>query len=226
MVDTFFEIIPYAVGIAISPVPLITVILMLFSARAAWNGPAFLLGWALGIGLPCIAVLMLTISNKNVEVTHPSTLASSLRILLGTLLLFGAVRRWQKRPKPDEETSMPKWMLIIDTISPWKALVIGFLFADVTNPKNMALTIAGCVLISNASLSMVNSAFLVAVFVSISSAGLAIPVIIYLAGGESAKQTLDAWKLWLTRNNNAVMAILFLVFGLVLLSEGIQGLIA
>jgi hypothetical protein len=32
--------------------------------------------------------------------------------------------------------------------------------------------------------------------------------------------------LWLTRNNNAVMAILFLVFGLVLLSEGIQGLIA
>ncbi len=225
MVTTFFDFLPFAIGIAISPVPLITVILMLFSARAAWNGPAFLLGWALGIGIPGIVVLLLTISNKNVEVTHPSMMASILRILLGTLLLIGAIRRWQKRPKPDEEASMPKWMQVIDSISPWKALVVGFLFADVTNPKNMALTIAACVTISNASLSLVNSAILVTIFVLISSAGLAVPVVLYLAGGESAKQTLDAWKAWLTRNNNAVMAILFLVFGLVLLSEGIQGLI-
>jgi hypothetical protein len=44
MIEVLFEIIPYAVGIAISPVPIITVILSLFSTRAGWNGPAFCWG--------------------------------------------------------------------------------------------------------------------------------------------------------------------------------------
>ena len=36
------EVLPFAVGVAISPVPIIAVILVLFSARARVNGPAFL----------------------------------------------------------------------------------------------------------------------------------------------------------------------------------------
>jgi threonine/homoserine/homoserine lactone efflux protein len=225
MVKTFFDFLPFAVGIAISPVPIITVILILFSSRARWNGSAFLLGWALGIGIPGIVVMMFMVSSKNVVVASPTKLASGIRILMGAILLFAAVHRWKKRPKADKETSIPKWMLVIDSISPLKALIIGFLFADVTNPKNMALTIAACVTITNAALSQVLSVAMVTAFVIISSAGVAIPVILYLAGGESAKLTLDAWKVWLMRNNHAVMAILFLVFGLILLSEGIQGLI-
>ncbi|HYO19196.1 MAG TPA: hypothetical protein VES02_11095 [Dermatophilaceae bacterium] len=35
----------FAVAMAISPVPIITVILMLFSRRARVNGPSFLTGW-------------------------------------------------------------------------------------------------------------------------------------------------------------------------------------
>ena len=43
------EVLPFAIGIAISPVPIIAVILILFSTRARVNGPAFLLGWVVGI---------------------------------------------------------------------------------------------------------------------------------------------------------------------------------
>ena len=49
MADVAGEILVFAVGIAISPIPIIAVILMLFSARARINGPAFLLGWVAGI---------------------------------------------------------------------------------------------------------------------------------------------------------------------------------
>ena len=38
------EVLPFAIGVAISPIPIIAVILMLFSNRAKVNGPAFLLG--------------------------------------------------------------------------------------------------------------------------------------------------------------------------------------
>jgi cytochrome c biogenesis protein CcdA len=184
------------------------------------------MGWALGIGLPAIVVMMFTVSSKNVAVANPTILASGIRIFLGALLLFASFHRWQRRPKTEEEIFMPKWMQVIDSISPWKALVVGFLFADVTNPKNMALTVAACISITNGSASVIFTAALLTAFVIISSAGVAVPVIIYLAGGEQAKLTLDAWKVWLMRNNNAVMAILFLVFGLLLLSKGITDLVA
>ena len=44
------EVLTFAVGVAISPVPIIAVILMLFSARARVNGPMFLLGWVFALG--------------------------------------------------------------------------------------------------------------------------------------------------------------------------------
>ena len=39
------EVLPFAIGIAISPIPIIAIILILFSDRARVNGPTFLAGW-------------------------------------------------------------------------------------------------------------------------------------------------------------------------------------
>ena len=52
------------------------------------------------------------------------------------------------------------------------------------------------------------------------------PVIFYLVGGQRATEVLDGWKSWLSAHNGAVMAVLFLVFGVVLFSEGLRGLTA
>ena len=38
-----------AVGIALSPIPIIAVVLMLTSQRARVNGPLFVLGWLIGL---------------------------------------------------------------------------------------------------------------------------------------------------------------------------------
>lgn len=43
------DILPLALGVAISPVPIIAAILMLFSARAGGTSSGFLIGWILGI---------------------------------------------------------------------------------------------------------------------------------------------------------------------------------
>ena len=223
MVNTLFEILPFAVGIAVSPVPIITVILSLFSSRAAWNGPAFVLGWALGILVVCIPVLLLTDIKKVSAETPPSTIASVLRITLGVFLLLYATRQWIKRPRVKEEKELPRWLKMIDRVSPIKVFGVGFFFADLTNPKNTALTIAGTLPIAHSGLDMGQKALLSTVFILISSLGVAIPVIYYLTGGESAKKILNNWKLWLIANNSSVMAILLLIFCVVLLANGIKG---
>ena len=53
---------PFAVGVAISPVPIIAVILMLVTRHARVNGPAFVIGWL--IGLTIIGVLVIGIAGR------------------------------------------------------------------------------------------------------------------------------------------------------------------
>jgi hypothetical protein len=46
MADAIGEVLPLAVGVALSPVPIIAVVFMLGTPRARTNGPAFILaGW-------------------------------------------------------------------------------------------------------------------------------------------------------------------------------------
>ena len=43
------DFLPAAIGVAISPIPIIAVILMLLTPRARTNGPAFLVGWIVAL---------------------------------------------------------------------------------------------------------------------------------------------------------------------------------
>ena len=53
------EILPFAIGIALSPMGIAAIILMLFTQKARSNSLAFLTGWALGISLVGGVVLIL-----------------------------------------------------------------------------------------------------------------------------------------------------------------------
>lgn len=57
------EVLPMAVGVAISPVPIIAVILMLFTDRARRDSLAFLLGWLVAMAL-ALGVLIAVASTQ------------------------------------------------------------------------------------------------------------------------------------------------------------------
>ena len=50
MADAIGQVLSLGVGVALSPVPIIAVVLMLGTPRARVNGPAFLLGWVARAG--------------------------------------------------------------------------------------------------------------------------------------------------------------------------------
>ena len=52
------EILGYAVGVAISPIPIIAVVLKLASAKGRSTALGFLLGWLVGLGLVGVIVLL------------------------------------------------------------------------------------------------------------------------------------------------------------------------
>ena len=218
------DLLPLAVGIAISPMPIIAVILMLFSSKARVNGISFVLGWVFGLALVGGVTLALAGAMDMGTTSEPSTWTSLLKLVLGLLLLFLAYRYWAQRPSSDDEVEMPKWMAGIDSFTPIKAFGLAALLSGV-NPKNFLLNTSAMAVIAQAGLT--GSALIVTllIYLLIASITVIVPVIFYLVGGEKAQKTLDGWKTWLTANNAVVMAVLLLVIGLKLLGDGLGALI-
>jgi hypothetical protein len=217
------EVLPFAVGVAIVPVPVIAVILMLFSSRARVNGPVFLLGWVAGLAVAFGAVYALADAGDAATDETVSDSVSWLRIVLGVLLLIAALRTWRRRPAPDAEPELPKWMAGIDTLAAGKALGLGALLAA-ANPKNLVLVIGAAAGLAQLGVSTGDAFMALVVFVVIASLSVGGPVVYYFVGGERARSALDELKGWLAVNNATVMTVLFLVFGVLLIANGLAPL--
>jgi threonine/homoserine/homoserine lactone efflux protein len=219
------EVLPFAVGVAVSPIPIIAVILMLFSSRARVNGPAFVLGWVVGLAVLCAAVYAVANAADVSADQDASDTTFWIKLGLGVLLLLAAARNWRKRPAPGTEPSLPKWMTAVEHFTPVKALTTGVVLGAV-NPKNLALTIGAAASVAQAGVSTSDAVVALAFFVVLASLATGGTVVLYLVGGERATHVLDGWRAWLSSHGSAVMAVLLLVFGVVLFSQGLRGLTA
>ena len=217
------EVLPFAIGVAISPVSIIAVILVLFSARARVNGPIFAIGWVVGVAVVSVVVYLIADAGDVSSGGSASDGSYWAKLVGGVLLVLLAFRHWHKRPAPGETPDTPKWMSTIDTLTPFKAGGLAVLLA-VANPKNLALSLAAGASLAQAGTSGGEAAVGLIVFVVIASLTEVVPVVFYLTGGERAARVLDGWRVWLAANNTAMMAVLFLVFGAVLFSQGLRGL--
>jgi threonine/homoserine/homoserine lactone efflux protein len=217
------QVLSLGVGVALSPVPIIAVVLMLGTPRARANGPAFVLGWVIGLGVVGTLVLFVANGADASESGEPATWVDVLKLVLGFLLVLLAIRQWRGRPHEGDEAALPKWMQTIDTFAPGKALGMGALLSGV-NPKNLLLTLGAASAIAQTGIDTGEQAVALAVFVAIGTLGPGLPVAIYFALGARAKRLLDDVKQWLAAHNAAIMAVLCLVIGAKLIGDAISGL--
>ena len=211
------DILGNAIGVAISPVPVIAVILMLFSAKPKAASISFLFGWIIGLSVAGAIVLALGLQASD---GGASDLSGWIKIAIGALFLFLGFRAWSNRPKGDEKAAMPGWMSAIDGFNVAKSFGAGFVLSAL-NPKNLGLTIAAMATVSAAGLSTGEEIGTLAVFVFIASLTVAAPVLLNLILGSKATATLTEMQRWLIDNNSVVMAVLFVVIGAKVLGAGI-----
>jgi len=219
MGDAVGATLSYAVGVAVSPVPIAAVIVMLFTAKAKTNAPSFMFGWI--VGLLVAGSVVLLIPGIDVDSGEPTTTTGVIKGVLGLLLLVVAIGAWRKRPGPGEMAEAPGWMNAIDEFGIGKSFGMGFLLSAL-NPKNLLLVVAAAVAIGAAGLSTGEEFGALAIFVAIAALTVVIPVVGYLIVGERADATFAKAKDWLIQNNSVVMAVLLLVFGISLIGDAIQ----
>jgi threonine/homoserine/homoserine lactone efflux protein len=217
------DILPVALGVAISPVPVIAVILMLLAPRARSASVGFMVGWVVGVTVVVMVVTLLVQPSGSSDPSDPSTVAGVLLLLLGAAAILLGVLQWLARPKPGEEPSLPAWMAAIDSMTVGRAFGLGILLSA-ANPKNLTLCLAGGATIGGADLSPTDTVVVLVVFVAIASSSVVAPVLAYLLAHDRMQEPLDNMRRWLTANNATVMSVLLLVIGAAILGKGLDRL--
>lgn len=220
----FFDVAFHAMAVAASPEAIFSGILVLLTHRAQFNSGAYLLGWLTGL----IAVFAVVLSFDDTIAggrggMPKSDLAGILRVGFGALLLLLAVRRILKRRRRGHAPYEPKWLAVVERFGPRRCFVWGFLLAGL-NPKNIALTATGAVHLSLYARSLSSEIVGVVVFLLLASSTVAAPFALYLALGARAEPHLQRIRGWFARNNEAVIVMLFLIFGIKLIGDGVANL--
>ena len=210
---------PMAVGIALSPFPVIAVVLMLAGRRAKVNAPAFVLGWLIGRagGAAVLAVNGAVGASRH---GGPATWISWVRIAIGVLMLLVAVRQFRSR---GDEPKMPKWMAIIDKASPIAALGRAAVMPG-ASPQDRLLVVGGAAAIAQTGIPVAQQAAACLVFALIGALGVGIPVIIYLALGARSQEPLAGLKDWISAHHAAITIVLCLIIAAKHIGDAISSL--
>jgi hypothetical protein len=213
-------LLPSALAVALSPIPIVVVVLVLGTPRAATAGPAFALGWV--GGLLCVSVVVVLLLGSTPS-SGEDTGIDWFKVAAGILLLLMAAKQWTKRPTPGQELEEPRWMATVDSATTPKAAALGAALSG-ANPKNLALTLAAAASISEAGLGDRDTAISLAVFVALGSFTVAGPVLFYMIDADRAARPLAAVKQFMSDNNAVIMMVVLLLLGAKLLGDGLAHL--
>jgi len=216
------NLLPFAVAVALSPIPIVGVVVVLGTPKARTNGPAFAVGWLLGLTVVMTAVLVFANGSDQPDSTA-SNAASVAVLALGLVLLALAAKQWRKRPKPGEESVLPAWMATVDTLNFARTLALGVAMSGL-NPKNLILTAGAAASIAEAGLSAADTALAAATFVVLGSVTVVGAVVFYLLAGQRAVGPLGNLKEFMTQHNAVIMMVILLILGAKLVGDGLGGL--
>jgi len=109
-------------AVALDPLPLTAFLVVLPSRRGVRKGAAFVFGWLVSLAAVVTITVLATGNNPPKPSTAPSLAALVVKIALGAVLVWIAVRHIRARGRPKPPKKPPKWQEHVDSMSPWFAL--------------------------------------------------------------------------------------------------------
>lgn len=222
MLEAIGGLLPAAVGIGLSPFPIIAVVLLLGSARGTANGLAFLGGWAVGLGT-LTAVVVTLASGADGASTNTPTAIAWLQIVLGAALLALAVKKLLTRRHDDGPPESPGWMAGLDETTPRRAVGLGVLLGGV-NPKNVAFTVGAAPTIATIGLSSDRIVAASALYVLLASSVLVAMVMSRLVARSASEAVLQGIERFMIAHSTAITILILALLGAKILGDGLAGL--
>src|SRR6476661_6260121 len=116
------NLIVIGLAVALDPLPLTAFLVVLPSRRGVRKGAAYVFGWLVSLAAVVTITVLATGNNPPKPSTAPSLAALAVKIVLGAVLVWIAVRHIRARSRPKPPKKPPKWQEHVDAMSPWFAL--------------------------------------------------------------------------------------------------------
>ncbi|PZQ87588.1 MAG: hypothetical protein DI534_14030 [Leifsonia xyli] len=215
------ELVPFAIVVAVSPLPIIAVLLLLAAPIGLRGGALFALARLVCLAaVVAVTTFLADLLDDAAESTWP---VAVIRIVVGLGLVGLAASKWLRRPRGDEASELPGWMRAIDAMGAGAALRLGAL-VTVVNPKELAMAAGAGLALGGAMASLGEIAAAGAVFLVIATLGVTLPVIALALGRERVAPGLADARDWFVRNSATLLVVTLLVLGGLLIGGGISGL--
>lgn len=214
MERTFLEILPLAIGAAISPTGLLFV-MMILSGKD--NSKKSALGFVLGGTLFLVILgLFIFFTAKPVvnSTNHPNVTSSIIDILLGVLILGIVVKPvfFKKKPKTDAPKKKKK---------PYP--IMGFLYMFI-NISTLIPFIAAVKIISMNKLAPWDGVFILLATILITMSMIAFPVIISYAMPKESQKILGPVNGFMSKNGAKISNVYFTLMACYLVYHGVMGI--
>lgn len=210
---------PLAFAIAASPAAMIAMIILLMSRKAASNALYFLAGWYMGLML--VGIIFLHRPALYDASGEPSFLFGWIRLGLGFIILLAGIFMLNKALKKEKRNKDPKWARNVESFGFYQSVFLGFFFAAI-NLKNASMVTTGSATIGNVGLGGSLEIIVLILFCLVASIGVLVPPLIYFLFRAKAEVLYGKMKQWLIRYDDLIVFIICLVFGSLLLYQGVD----
>ena len=214
------QLLPLALTIALSPLPLAALLLMLLAPGGFRAAAGFSIGWFVGVLLAATLLALLSSLLPHDRAAGSSLLQVVVPLLLGIALIVLGIVQWHDRPSRGAEVPLPRWLSALDRLTPTRATIIGVGYAAF-RPKNLVMAAAAGVVILGAHADPTEVVFSVAVFTALASITMLGPVVAYAFGGQAVRGKLARLREWLVRNMPLITVVTVLLLGVFLVLAGL-----
>lgn len=217
--------IPIAIAVAISSVPIVTTLVILLSPNRSRSALPFLLGWVGGILLVVTACALLAQAVPTPRSTRrPDTVIGVLEILVGaTLIVLGIVSWYRERHGGSPPSaSTPAWLSSAGKLGPWSSVGLGLVLN--VRPKGLLLAIAGGLTLRADAGTVPVAVLAILIYTLIGGSTVAIPIVATIASPTRMEPRLVAANEWMGRNGTVLTSAIVGVIGLVIVGMGIARL--
>jgi hypothetical protein len=225
MSDLITTLIPLVVGSAIVPIQIIVTILLLRGPGGRIVGLAWVGGMTavrLLQGLVFGLILGSRSTGSGTAEDDGSSVIVSL-VLLVLAVLFYVVVAKQLLRQPDEDAPPPRWMAMLDGVTPGRAFAMGFGLLAI-GAKFWVFTLGAIGAIGAAELGQPDATIAFLLFVLLAESIHLAAVGFAFAAPARADVALGRFSVLLERYNRPIMIVLGLVFGTWFLVKALSGL--
>ena len=202
-------------AIALDPLPLTAFMVILPSERGVRKGAAFVFGWLVSLAIVVTVTVLATGNNPPKPNTAPSLASLAVRIAIGVVLVWIAIRQRRRMGKPKPPKKPPKWQEHVDNMSPWFAMAL----APTLQP--WGLIGAGAATVVEAKLSSWESFLALFGFCVLASASyLAMEIYAGFKPGQS-QAFLARFRTWMETRTDQVIILGSLILGFWLIANSI-----